>query len=118
MRRDIFIGAVWADLKPSERICKALEDDGNACWLSWRDLGLGAHNENAAAEEIAGSRMLLLLLSPNSCFQFDFERYVALAEAAGLPIYAVRIEPIDAGDALPALAKALERATLFDGSAG
>lgn len=98
MTHDVFISHSSHDRDVADAACIALEQRGFRCWLAPRDLGPGRNYAEAVAEAIAAAPVLLLVFSAATD-----AREVEQAAEAGLPIVALRVADVPAGERLDRL---------------
>jgi hypothetical protein len=95
MTHDVFISHSSHDRDVADAACIALEQRGFRCWIAPRDLEPGRNYGEAVAEAIAAARVFLLIFPAASD-----GREVKQAAEAGLPIVALRVADVPAGERL------------------
>ena len=89
----IFIACDWQDLAEGAEVTSMLEAKGLSVWAGPRDAGTGDPAQYAAATRDAATRCsaFVLLLSGRPVDLAALGELTCLAEAAGKPIYPVRV---------------------------
>jgi hypothetical protein len=98
MTHDVFICHSSHDRDVADAASIALEQRGFRCWIAPRDLGPGRDYGEAVAEAIAAARVFLLIFSAATD-----AREVEQAAEAELPIVALRVADVPAGERLDRL---------------
>jgi outer membrane biosynthesis protein TonB len=88
----VFIGYAKEDRAAARDLCSALESAGLSCWVSYRDIPRGAPRTRAITGALAASRAMLVVVSSRSARSKRLMQEIARAEAAGLPVIALRFE--------------------------
>jgi hypothetical protein len=97
---DVFISHIAGDREAAEAACDAIERDGHLCWLAPRDAGAGAPEAEARLAAIGRCKVFLLVLSAASAGSKQVAREAERARRAGLAMIPLRIEAVEAGEAL------------------
>lgn len=97
---DVFISHCASDDAVAEAACAAIERDGHLCWLAPRDIGAGETPGDASAAAIGRCKVFLLILSAESAGSQHVAREAERARRAGLAIIPLRIEAVEADEAL------------------
>lgn len=102
----IFISHASRDAAHAHELVAALEAAGVACWISGRDVGSGQNCQEAIVAAIRGGRAMVVLVSEAANASDEVKKELALASAAGVAVYPVRI-----GGVVPNAALSYELAT-------
>lgn len=102
MAHNVFISYAGEDGKVAEIIRRTLEDEGIKCWIAPRDVPIGTNYEDAIIDAIAGSRVMILIISENSNKSPHVKREIQNACLEGSPtqILPLRIDAIPLNKAL------------------
>lgn len=94
MSGSVFISYSSRDQEIAERICAALEQRGQSCWISCRDIPPGANFQAAIVRAIRSARAMVLVFSANARRSDEIKTELALASQTKLAIIPVRIEDV------------------------
>ena len=102
MAHDVFISYAAEDMQVAEKVCRALEESGVACWMAPRDVPFGADYEETIVDAIAASPILILILSTHSNASQHVKREIqnACAEGSKTRIIPLRIDAVSYSGAL------------------
>lgn len=102
MAQDVFISYASEDKEAADKVCRALEAQGVTCWIAPRDVPYGADYEEAIMDGITTSRLLVLVLSPDSNASPHVKREIqnASVEGSGIEIIPFRIKDVAYNKAL------------------
>jgi tetratricopeptide (TPR) repeat protein len=92
MAHDVFISYSARDRAVADRVCAALERRPLRCWIAPRDITPGAEWSEAIVDAIAGSRVVVLIVSSHSNGSDQVKREAELSVARRRPIIPLRIE--------------------------
>jgi len=95
MAHDVFVSYSAKDKLVADAIVARLEQDSIRCWIASRDIAPGTSWGDAIVNAIAGSRIMVLVLSANSNRSRQVVREVQRAVADEVIILPFRIENID-----------------------
>ena len=99
-RHDVFVSYSHKDKATADAVVARLEQDGSRCWIAPRDIVPGTSWGDAIVEAIAGSRVMVLVLSANSNRSRQVIREVERAVAGDVAILPFRIDLADPTGAL------------------
>ena len=102
----VFISHSSRDAALAHELVAALEASGVACWISGRDVGPGQNFQEAIVAAIRGGRAMVVLVSAAANASDEVKKELALASAAGVAVYPVRL-----GAVVPNAALSYELAT-------
>ncbi len=100
MAHDVFVSYSQKDKATADAVVARLEQDGSRCWIAPRDILPGTSWGDAIVDAIAGSRVMVLVLSANSNRSRQVIREVERAVAGDVIILPFRIENVDPTGAL------------------
>ena len=106
MSTAVFISHASRDAALAHELVAALEAGGVACWISGRDVGPGQNFQEAIVAAIRGGRAMVVLVSAAANASDEVKKELALASAAGVAVYPVRV-----GGVVPNAALSYELAT-------
>ncbi|MGA2456096.1 MAG: TIR domain-containing protein [Terriglobales bacterium] len=89
---DVFISYANENLNIAKAICARLEQEKIRCWYAKRDVPGGADYPQQIMDAIAGSRILVLVLSAHSNSSVHVEKEVERALSRGIAILPMRID--------------------------
>lgn len=101
MPHDVFINHSTAGRLTAYAICSELESAGIRCWVLPRDLPIGIGWDQAIANAVRSSRMMILVLSDYANRSDRVERQLELAYNHGLVVIPFRTEPVLADSETP-----------------
>ena len=84
----------------AREIVAALEAGGVACWISGRDVEPGQNFQEAIVAAIRGGRAMVVLVSEAANASDEVKKELALASAAGVAVYPVRLGGVTPNAAL------------------
>ena len=102
----VFISHSSRDAAMARDLVAALEAAGVGCWISGRDVGPGQNFQEAIVAAIRSGRAMVVLVSAAANASDEVKKELALASAAGMAVYPVRL-----GAVVPNPALAYELAT-------
>ena len=102
----VFVSHSSKDREIATRLCKAVERQNIACWISGRDVAPGENFQVAIVRAICAARVMVLVFSQNANNSEEIKKEIALAGQHKLVVIPVRVE-----DVLPSDAFAYELAT-------
>lgn len=92
-RHGIFVSYSSVDLDIVQAVVEAIEAVGPRCWVAFRDLPPGVPSwAEPIVTAIAGSRMLVVLLSRHSMTSIEVLREVTIANDEKLPLFAINLD--------------------------
>jgi hypothetical protein len=94
MSHDVFISHSSKDKTIADATCAALENAGIRCWVAPRDILPGVNWGEAIVDAIAGSRVMVLILSSESNVSQQVVREIERGVSKGIPIIPLRIQDI------------------------
>ena len=100
MTAPVFISHASGDKKIALAICKVLEDNGIACWISGRDVGPGQNFQERIVRAIRAAKVMVLVFSSNANNSNEIKKELVLASQNKLTIIPVRVEDVLPNDAL------------------
>ena len=100
MTAPVFISHASGDKKIAFAICKVLEDNGIACWISGRDVGPGQNFQERIVRAIRAAKVMVLVFSSNANNSNEIKKELVLASQNKLTIIPVRVEDVLPNDAL------------------
>lgn len=100
MAHDVFVSYSQKDKPIADAVVARLEQDGIRCWIAPRDILPGTSWGDAIVDAIAGSKVMVLVLSGNSNRSRQVIREVERAVASDVIILPFRVELIDPTGAL------------------
>lgn len=95
MAHDVFVSYSQQDKPTADAVVARLEQDGIRCWMAPRDIVPGTSWGDAIVTAIAGSKVMVLILSANSNRSRQVVREVERAVAGDVIILPFRIESVD-----------------------
>ena len=100
MAHDVFVSHAIANKAVADATVAGLEAAGVRCWIAPRDILPGTDFMSAIWSAIAGSRVLVIVLSPESNASSHVTREVQQAVERGLPVVPLRIADVDPSGSL------------------
>jgi formylglycine-generating enzyme required for sulfatase activity len=94
MSHDVFISHSSKDKAIADATCAALEAAGIRCWVAPRDILAGVNWGEAIIDAIAGSRVIVLILSSESNVSPQVIREIERGVNKGIPIIPLRVQDI------------------------
>jgi hypothetical protein len=91
----VFISHADEDHATARQVCDFLEANSIPCWMAPRDIPPGKTWASAIVDAIESCRLLVLLVSGHSVLSRQVAREVQLADAAGVNVLAVRLQPVE-----------------------
>jgi formylglycine-generating enzyme required for sulfatase activity len=108
MGHDVFINHSSKDNTCANALVGHLERAGIRCWVAPRDLQPGANLAGSLLTAVAGSKLMVVVLSANSTSLPHILRLVERAAHDAIPIVALRIMPVDLSAGLQKFVKQSE----------
>jgi tetratricopeptide (TPR) repeat protein len=96
----IFVSYASKDQKHADRVVSGLEAAGLTCWISSRDMKLGADYQSSIVNAVTGADVLMLLLSHAANESLEVPKELALAGKQRKQVIPVRIENVEPAGAL------------------
>jgi uncharacterized OB-fold protein len=100
MTHEVFICHSSNDATIANTVCATLESKHIKCWIAPRDVLPGAIWGEAVANAIDGSRIIVLLISTNSCKSSQVLREVERAASSNILILPLRIDDVSISGAI------------------
>jgi hypothetical protein len=100
MAHDVYVSHAAADRQVAGAICVALENAGITCWIAPRDVPAGSLFDDAIADAITSSRVVVLVFSEDTNRSEYVRREVALAAEAGAVVLPVRVANVTPSGAM------------------
>jgi hypothetical protein len=95
----IFISHSSKDRTLALRVCKALEERGLPCWLSFRDIGPGENFQQAIVGAIRAARVMVLIFTKHANSSSEIRKELAIASQLGIRVIPARIENVNPSEA-------------------
>ena len=92
MPHDVFISYSSKDKLVADRVCHALEAQGERCWIAPRDIPYGADWQEAIMSALAGAGAMVLVFTGNTNESAHVRREVSAALEAGAIVIPLRTE--------------------------
>jgi hypothetical protein len=92
MPHDVFISYSSKDKPVADRVCHALEEKGERCWIAPRDIPYGADWQEAIMAALAQSGAMVLVFTSNTNESVHVRREVSAALEAGAIVIPLRTE--------------------------
>ena len=92
MAHDVFISHSSKDKTVADSVCSTLESRGIRCWVAPRDILPGSNWGESIIDAIAGSKVMVLVLSSHSNISDQVAREIERAANKGVAILPLRIE--------------------------
>lgn len=90
----VFISHSSQDALAAQRVCKALEAAGIACWIAPRDIPAATSWAQAISDALESSTAIVLLFSATAAASDEVKSELILARQRHLPIVPIRLEAI------------------------
>ncbi len=94
MAHDVFISHSSKDKTVADSVCSTLESRGIRCWIAPRDILPSANWGESIIDGIAGSKVMVLVLSSHSNVSQQVTREIERAVNKGVVVLPLRIEDI------------------------
>ncbi len=92
MPHDVFISYSSKDKLVADRVCHALEAQGERCWIAPRDIPYGADWQEAIMSALAGAGAMVLVFTSHTNESAHVRREVSAALEAGAIVIPLRTE--------------------------
>ena len=92
MAHDVFISYSSQDKPVADRVCHALEEKGQRCWIAPRDIPYGAEWQDAIIDALTRAGAMVLIFTRNTNESAHVRREVAAALEAGAIVIPFRTE--------------------------
>ena len=92
MPHDVFISYSSSDKPIADRVCHALEEKGERCWIAPRDIPYGAEWQEAIMGALAEAGSMVLVFTSNTNESVHVRREVSAALEAGAIVIPFRTE--------------------------